>query len=60
MTASTLVRMVILAIVIVWPITITTLLYLRKDQLDEKEFKNKLISAYEGIKLQGILTIMYT
>ena len=52
--------MVILAIVIVWPITITTLLYLRKDQLDEKEFKNKLISAYEGIKLQGILTIMYT
>ena len=59
-TLMTTVQLVFLVIIVVWPIFMIVFLYKKRDRLEEKEFKTKVVSMYSGIKTKKFVALIYT
>ena len=54
------IRIVIVAILIIWPLFVIGFLHWRRSELENEEFKKKFISMYVGIKIKKMSSLMYT
>ena len=59
-TASSVIRIVLLTIIVIWPFFMTAFLYIKRKRLDERGFKQKIIAMYSGIDTKKFLALMYT
>ena len=58
--ASTGIRIALLALIVIWPFFLCVFLCVKRNQLDQAEFKRKFISMYSGLKLKKLASLMYT
>jgi len=57
---STILRVTILIIIVIWPFFTTFFLIYRREELDEVGFRQKFISMYNGHKTSWAGTLTYT
>ena len=57
---STILRVIILVIIVIWPFFTTYFLIYKRKELDEVGFRQKFISLYNGNKTKSAGTLTYT
>ena len=56
---SSVINLLVLVVVIVWPILISWFLIKNKDNLDTEDFKTKYQSLYQGLKIERWYYLLY-
>ena len=59
-TVSSVIRIILLTIIVIWPFFMTAFLYFKRKRLDEHVFKQKIIAMYNGINTKKFTALMYT
>ena len=54
------IRILILASTVMWPIALIAFLYKWRSQVNEKDFQDKYLSIYQGIKTEHFAALIYT
>ena len=57
---NTITRIFLLIIIVLWPIFTTIWLLCNREKIDEKGFKWKFISMYQGVKTNHVSSLLYT